>query len=188
MLGCRHSTSESKYVYVDKLISIDDIRSTPNLTLCLKKSEVLLPEVQDICKLNLVSVFRVRKFRKPLVPQSRVWTCSWGARIWPGRPRPRPCRVSCLPWTPRRRSVRLRTPPSRRSRRSLGGIPDSLDRDLKYISFFFCSGLIDWFKQNSLLKFWNINNKYSNGNRRLQVKTMTEQQNGWSETKQRWSR
>ena len=72
MLGCRHSTSESKWVYVDKLISIDDIRSTPNLTLCLKKSEVLLPEVQDICKLNLVSVFRVRKFRKPFVPQSRA--------------------------------------------------------------------------------------------------------------------
>ena len=39
MLGCRHSTSESKWVYVDKLISIDDIRSTPNLTLCLKQDQ-----------------------------------------------------------------------------------------------------------------------------------------------------
>ena len=82
----------------------------------------------------------------------------WGDPIWPGRP----CWVSCLPRTPRRWSIELRTPPSWRSGRSLGGIQDLLEIYLfSVLAWLICSSktLLD---ESNLLK-----NKYSHWNRRL---------------------
>ena len=77
----------------------------------------------------------------------------WGDPIWPGRP----CRVSCLPRTPRRWSIPLRTPPSWRSGRSLGGIQDLLEIYLfSVLAWLICSSktLIN---ESNLRKFWKIN-------------------------------
>ena len=77
----------------------------------------------------------------------------WGDPILPGRP----CRVSCLPRTPRRWSIPLRTPPSWRSGRSLGGIQDLLEIYLfSVLAWLICSSktLLD---ESNLRKFWKIN-------------------------------
>ena len=79
----------------------------------------------------------------------------WGDPIWPGRP----CQVSCQPRTPRPRrwSIPLRTPPSWRSGRSLGGIQDLLEIYLfSVLAWLICSSktLLD---ESNLRKFWKIN-------------------------------
>ena len=74
----------------------------------------------------------------------------WGDPIWPGRP----CRVSCLPRTPRRWSIQLRTPPSWRSGRSLGGIQDLLEI---YLFSVLAGSSKTLLNESNLRKFWKIN-------------------------------
>ena len=77
----------------------------------------------------------------------------WGDPIWPGRP----CRVSCLPRTPRCWSIPLRTPPSWRSGRSLGGIQDLLEIYLfSVLAWLICSSKT-LLNESNLRKFWKIN-------------------------------
>ena len=104
--------------------------------------------------INWILSATCRKFRKPLLPQSRVWTCCCADDpIWPGRP----CRVSCLRRTPRRWSIPLRTPPSWRSGRSLGGIQDLLEIYLfSVLAWLICSSKT-LLNESNLRKFWKIN-------------------------------
>ena len=77
----------------------------------------------------------------------------WGDPIWPGRP----CRVSCLPRTPRRWSIPLRTPPSWRSGRSLGGIQDLLEIYLFSVLAWLIWSSKTLLNESNLRKFWKIN-------------------------------
>ena len=66
-------------------------------------------------------------------------------------------RVSCLPRTPRRWSIQLRTPPSWRSGRSLGGIQDLLEIYLfSVLAWLICSSKT-LLNESNLRKFWKIN-------------------------------